>query len=154
MNVYIIRAGNRGSIKVGVAGNVERRIAVLQTGNPFELKIMATIPCGSYAKAYETESRIHKIFKRQRIRGEWFQGNIEFKRIQGIVDVDTTRSKNQSAETYKDKRAEDRRKRKTKKKDSAKRIKQENARAKAWIESNTFKSKSDDELLDSMPANF
>jgi len=43
------------------------------------------------------EGRIHKIFINQRIRGEWFQGNINFKKVRGIVDIDNT----SSSENYK-----------------------------------------------------
>ena len=151
MNVYIIRAGNRGAIKIGVAANITRRLAQLQTGNPFELIVMATIPCDSYLQAYDLEGRIHKIFKRQRIRGEWFQGNIEFKKIRGIIDIDQTSSKNESTDTYKEKRAEQRRGRKAKKKESAKKIRKENANAKAWRESNAAKISSDDNILLASP---
>jgi len=92
MYVYFIRAGNRGAIKIGIARNIERRVATLQTGNAFKLNIMALIPCGCRKEAQNLESNIHKFFNRQRIRGEWFQGNIDFRKIEHIVDIDTTRS--------------------------------------------------------------
>jgi predicted GIY-YIG superfamily endonuclease len=93
MNVYFVRAGNRGAIKVGVARNVERRISTMQTGNPFKLNLLASISCDSRVSAYALEAKIHKFFARQRIRGEWFQGNIDFRKIGGsIIDVDSTKS--------------------------------------------------------------
>ena len=91
--VYFIRAGNQGAIKVGVARNVERRMATMQTGNAFELKLMACIRCVSRNDAYNLEAKIHNKFKRQRIRGEWFQGNIDFRSLsETIVDTDQTKS--------------------------------------------------------------
>lgn len=84
MFVYFVRAGNRGAIKIGIASNIERRMATMQTGNAFQLKLLATIPCDSRLEAENTEKKIHKFFSKQRIRGEWFQGNINFKKIYGI----------------------------------------------------------------------
>ena len=93
MNVYLVRAGNRGAIKIGVAVNVERRMAALQTGNAFELKLLATIKCRSKEEAYILEKQLHAKFERQKIRGEWFQGNIKFRGINEIlIDSDQTMS--------------------------------------------------------------
>lgn len=86
MFVYIIRAGNRGAIKIGVARNVQRRVDLLQTGNAFKLNILAVIRCASRKEAEMIEKGIHKRFAKQRIRGEWFQGNIDFKRIKEALD--------------------------------------------------------------------
>ena len=92
MYVYFVRAGNRGAIKIGVARNVKRRLETLQTGNPFELKLLATIPCSDKAKALNLDASIHRFFKSQRIRGEWFQGNIDFRKMNNLIDCDTTKS--------------------------------------------------------------
>lgn len=81
MYVYFIRAGNRGAIKIGVAVDVERRIAELQTGNAFKLNVIAKLKCRNEQEAYEKERKFHKFFKSQRIRGEWFMGNIDFKKL-------------------------------------------------------------------------
>ena len=93
MNVYFVRAGNRGAIKIGMADDVESRIAELQCGNPFKLNIISIIPCDSREQAFETERRIHKFFARQCIRGEWFQGNIDFRKLNDqMIDTDETKS--------------------------------------------------------------
>ena len=81
MFVYFLRSGNKGAIKIGLARNVQKRMEVLQAGNAFELKLLAVIPCKSRKEAEWIEERLHKRFHKQRIRGEWFQGNIEIKRI-------------------------------------------------------------------------
>lgn len=78
MEVYFIRAGKRGAIKIGHARNVERRLEALQTGNAYRLEVIARIPCDSKQHAIEIEQQLHKHFRKQRIRREWFQGNIKF----------------------------------------------------------------------------
>lgn len=82
MNVYMIRAGEKGPIKIGKAENVDRRLAELQTANYEELKIIAIIPCGSTKAAEYVERGLHKRFGRYRIRGEWFKGSIKFSNVQ------------------------------------------------------------------------
>ena len=119
MYVYFIRAGNSGAIKIGMAANIDRRMEVLQTGNAFKLHVIALIPCDCREQALHIEQMIHKFFAKQRIRGEWFQGNIDFRRMREIVDVDTTRSAlNRPAPTYKHVKN-------AKKKRRAKRLKEE-----------------------------
>ena len=81
MNVYFIRMGKKGPIKIGVAKDIQRRMSELQTANPYELKLISSIPCKSENDAYRLEKKIHSIFKKQNIRGEWFQGNIRMNRI-------------------------------------------------------------------------
>jgi predicted GIY-YIG superfamily endonuclease len=90
MNVYFLRAGNRGAIKIGIAKNVDRRIAALQAGNAFKLNLLASIPCINRKQAESLEGRLHRFFSKQRIRGEWFQGNIDFRKAENIVDFDQT----------------------------------------------------------------
>lgn len=86
MYVYFIRAGNSGAIKIGMAVNIERRINTLQAGNAFKLQVLALIPCDCREEALHLEQRIHKFFAKQRIRGEWFQGNIDFRKFRGAID--------------------------------------------------------------------
>jgi len=88
MYVYFIRAGNSGAIKIGMAVNIERRMNTLQTGNAFKLNIIALIPCDTREQALYLEQRLHRCFNSQHIRGEWFQGNIDFTKINNIVGVD------------------------------------------------------------------
>lgn len=40
-HVYIIRSGNTGAYKIGVAKDVEKRLEGLQVGNPEKLHIIA-----------------------------------------------------------------------------------------------------------------
>lgn len=90
MFVYFIRAGKKGAIKIGHARDVQRRLDQFQVGNPFKLILLAKIPCASKAHASEIEKRLHKHFWKQRIRGEWFQGNIQFKNALDKIQKDFT----------------------------------------------------------------
>jgi len=82
MYVYFIRAGKAGPIKIGIASDVERRIADMQTGNAYILESILTIPCKSRIHAQSVENSLHAFFRKQRIRGEWFTGNINIKKVE------------------------------------------------------------------------
>ncbi|MDH4263942.1 MAG: GIY-YIG nuclease family protein [Spirochaetia bacterium] len=73
MFVYFIQCGKKGPIKVGVANNVDERLSTLQTGCPIKLIFIHKFNVdGNDMQAYNIESHIHKILKKQRIYGEWF----------------------------------------------------------------------------------
>jgi hypothetical protein len=70
-----------GMIKIGYAArDIHRRICVMQTGNPYYLRLLGTIPGGTK----RDESKLHRKFKKFRVwirargnrrwafRGEWF----------------------------------------------------------------------------------
>jgi predicted GIY-YIG superfamily endonuclease len=59
--------------KIGISGDVEKRLQALQTGNPYKLKIIAAYKSYREVRALERESHIH--FKKVRLEGEWFDGN-------------------------------------------------------------------------------
>jgi hypothetical protein len=74
MNVYFVKAfGKPPRMKIGKAADVEQRIRELQTGCPYELKLMATIKCRSDQHAFQVERLAHEFFKEFRTRGEWFK---------------------------------------------------------------------------------
>jgi len=81
MNVYFIQSGNNGPIKIGMAENVDRRLSELQEGNPYKLNIISVMDCYSVSHADETEKRIHKLFSKKRIRGEWFKASISLAKL-------------------------------------------------------------------------
>lgn len=71
--LYLIhcRNGLRDFYKVGVANDVESRLAQLQTGNPLEMKILGAY---GFDNAEIPERAIHQAWKKQHVRGEWFEG--------------------------------------------------------------------------------
>lgn len=68
MSVYVIgEPASAEPVKVGWSEDPAARLAVLQTGNPRPLAVLATIEGG------ETEERaLHAQLAHARVRGEWF----------------------------------------------------------------------------------
>jgi len=76
-NVYFIQAGDCFSpIKVGYSKNLDYRISQLQTATPNKVRLIATVRCESESNMRFIEETIHHFFRRNRIRGEWFNSYI------------------------------------------------------------------------------
>lgn len=69
--VYVIGAEN-GPFKIGVAKDVKRRLALLQTGSYSKIYIHAVKKCDDRAHAYSVEAAAHKALSEMRMTGEWF----------------------------------------------------------------------------------
>ena len=65
--IYFIQCGENGPIKIGQTGDVEKRISQLQTGCPYELKLLWTYHGNSWK-----EEEVHEALEAENIRGEWF----------------------------------------------------------------------------------
>ena len=63
-------------VKIGVATNPQKRLAVLQTGNSRQLCLLFTIGPMSKSQAYGVEQHLHNEFCRCQIRGEWFRKQV------------------------------------------------------------------------------
>jgi hypothetical protein len=72
--VYFIQAEVSGLIKIGVARNMVRRLAALQTGNPDRLVVLGVIRDDSPIRL---ESMLHSHFRAYHHVGEWFRPNAE-----------------------------------------------------------------------------
>ena len=76
--VYVMKEGHgkKSPVKIGVAVDVDARREELQIGN--SRKLIVVIRLGPMTKevAFELEASMHRRFKPQHIRGEWFQGHI------------------------------------------------------------------------------
>lgn len=69
--LYFIHCENR--IKIGITTNpVPLRVTELQTGNPFELSLVAYT---ANEFIMDLEKEIHKYFSPFHIRGEWYEWN-------------------------------------------------------------------------------
>ena len=66
--IYII--GVHDFVKVGIAYNVKVRITNLQVGCPYELKLLAS---WATENARRDERRMHALWKKHEVRGEWFK---------------------------------------------------------------------------------
>ncbi len=64
--VYVIQCVP-GMVKIGRAHNIAERMRELQTGCPFELKLLAVLSTNP-----DDESSLHRRFARDRRHGEWF----------------------------------------------------------------------------------
>lgn len=75
--IYFILNYDSQAVKIGIAKNVKRRLASLQTSSPSELELLSTIKTKSVNNAREIEKSLHEKFDKNRIRGEWFKANVE-----------------------------------------------------------------------------
>ena len=66
--IYMVEC--EGFIKIGVASNVQDRLANMQTGCPFPLVLLTSFVS---ACPYEDEESIHALLEEYRVRGEWFR---------------------------------------------------------------------------------
>lgn len=67
--IYFIKSDETKEIKIGyTSGEVEKRLNSLQTGHPYKLQVLATMP-GSR----DDEKNLHERFASSRLSGEWFK---------------------------------------------------------------------------------
>ncbi|AUR91226.1 coil containing protein [Vibrio phage 1.228.O._10N.261.49.C1] len=73
--VYIIECNSPcfKPVKIGIAKNPESRMETLQTGCPFDLRLITKIEMPSRKAAHDLESFLHSKFKNLRMSGEWFK---------------------------------------------------------------------------------
>lgn len=67
-SLYLIKC--QQYYKIGVAADVESRLAQLSTGNPFPLEVETVY---TFDNAEVVERAIHQKLKSKRVRGEWFE---------------------------------------------------------------------------------
>lgn len=65
--VYVMRSGDL--YKIGLAGNWEKRLKSLKTGNPNIEKVIAK----RVENCLEAETELHQKYKSKREAGEWFR---------------------------------------------------------------------------------
>lgn len=68
--VYIIRFQNTDNYKIGITKNLKTRISQFSTGNPDNIIIEYFIATKHYKSL---EKHFHSIFKKYRMKGEWFK---------------------------------------------------------------------------------
>jgi len=66
--VYFVVHGDL--VKIGTARSVSNRLRALRASSPHELRLLGDIP-GSH----EIETAIHRLFREERHRGEWFKAS-------------------------------------------------------------------------------
>lgn len=70
--LYLIKC--QSFYKIGVANDVESRLAQLSTGNPFPLEVKVVY---AFQNAAPVETVLHQKFSDKRRRGEWFELNYQ-----------------------------------------------------------------------------
>ncbi len=79
-NIYIVRAGESGPVKVGRAKDVTARMIEIQVCNPEPVALIAT-----FAAPESVEQRLHAALKEHHVRGEWFKWCAEIELIAALV---------------------------------------------------------------------
>lgn len=73
MFVYFLKTeASPPLVKIGKARSPLHRVSVLQTGCPYELRLLGTVACRSDADALSMEHLMHSKLWGFRVRGEWF----------------------------------------------------------------------------------
>ena len=82
--LYILQSGEY--LKIGISKNHPRqRVKQLQTGSAQEIKLLKFYRRMDYK---QLEKYLHQKFRRRRIRGEWF--NVELETVTSIIEKDQT----------------------------------------------------------------
>ncbi len=69
--IYVIRHGDTNMYKIGISKlTIQTRISAIQSGNPIKLNCIQQIYTPN---ASIIEKKIHNIFSKNKIRGEWFE---------------------------------------------------------------------------------
>ena len=83
---YLYLLESDGYFKIGIANDVQSRIAQLSTGNPHAIGLVS---CYGFQNAEIVERAIHQRFDGERQRGEWFrltgQNITEFDDLCGLL---------------------------------------------------------------------
>lgn len=82
--VYVITDGT--FLKIGMANDVRKRLAQLQTGNPMELHLIKCYAFSNRTEASKYERELHLKYGDYRKHGEWF--SIPYGTIVGLGDPD------------------------------------------------------------------
>lgn len=71
--IYVVHMGCPiGFVKIGISDNPDRRLAGMQTANPYPLKLSRCWGPFERARAMQLETMLHRIFQEDNARGEWF----------------------------------------------------------------------------------
>lgn len=82
MPVYMIRAGVDGPVKIGFTTDLHKRLVGIQNGCAQPLLVLRYFDGDASA-----EARLHQMFKKHRMRGEWFSFTPEMLGDVGISDA-------------------------------------------------------------------
>jgi hypothetical protein len=78
---YFARASDTELVKIGVSVDPPTRLQRLQTGCPYTLELIGTLPGGR-----PVEAHLHEMLTHRLERGEWYRLDLE--EIEALLDVD------------------------------------------------------------------
>lgn len=70
MVVYLLNSN--GIVKIGIAKSITGRLCAMQTGNPYQIELIAQYKVDNEIIARNKERALHKKFNHKHFRGEWF----------------------------------------------------------------------------------
>lgn len=80
--IYAMQCSNTGYIKIGMSSSPKERRNSLQIGSPHKLKLLQTWGPWTTKDARFVEGVLHNTFSLNRVRGEWF--DVEIDKIEEI----------------------------------------------------------------------
>ena len=81
--MYFI-SDQRNRIKVGVTGNLKKRLETLQIGNADKLTVLTAIEYDNGHEAYLAEGRVKISMQKYKLRGEWYHSQILKKLVSNL----------------------------------------------------------------------
>lgn len=82
-SLYLARCNNYYKIGTTLDSSIANRLAQLQIGNPYVIKLLDKT--GIVKNAYELKKELHKMLKNKLVRGEWFK--LEDKELKRVIKV-------------------------------------------------------------------
>ncbi len=81
--VYFIRGGDKkhSPLKIGITGNIPKRIKQMQIGSPKKLRLQFAIIFENKKIARNVERILHEMLVGKNIHGEWFSCGVKTKII-------------------------------------------------------------------------
>lgn len=76
-SVYLIGIEGRLIFKIGVAHHPKTRLCSLQSSNPDVLFLHYVKKFSTRSRAFAVERAVHAALNSQRLRGEWFSGDLQ-----------------------------------------------------------------------------
>ena len=82
--IYAIGAVGTSYVKIGrTTGPVLQRLQTLQTGQPFPLQVLASVPVET--DAHRIEKQVHTFLEAERRRGEWFDVPMDMATLEALI---------------------------------------------------------------------
>lgn len=82
--IYVI-GREEGPVKIGITSSPGSRLTTIQTGCHFKIEILHLRECRDREQALDHEETFHRLYREQRLSGEWFDMEADL----AIEGVDT-----------------------------------------------------------------